>query len=150
MKAPTAVLVLALLCTEAAATLEGENEAKFFVKSYSTTTWTFLSSFTSTVPYTCFTTDDTAANNMACSGRRLRRARKLTVDQDASQSDLISSSQAEDSILSDAAPNQEKFLFTIWRTSSTTATITTFSTNRSVTVSASIMCTFPGLQFNLC
>lgn len=44
----------------------------------------------------------------------------------------------------------EKFLFRIWKTSSTTVTVTTLSTNRSVTVSVSIMCTYPGLTFPAC
>ncbi|XP_071537802.1 uncharacterized protein [Panulirus ornatus] len=154
MKALVGVLVLSLVCGSAVAdTQEGKDEsAKFFVRSYSTTTWTFLSSLTSTIPYTCYTTG--AANPPACMGRRRRRAKKLKLNlDDAFEMDEISSS-SDGQVLAgeeeDGYSNKEKFFFTLWRTSSTTFTITTFSTNRSVTVSVSVFCTYPGIALQLC
>ncbi|XP_045623431.1 uncharacterized protein [Procambarus clarkii] len=120
----------------------GSGDAKFFVKSYSTTTWTFLSSFTSTVPYTCYTT---GAGLAACSGRRLHRMKNAKLYL-SSQDDL---KELDSSVLGDF-DEREKFFFTVWRTASTTATVTTYSTNRSVTISASIACTYPGIVYNNC
>lgn len=45
---------------------------------------------------------------------------------------------------------RERHFFTVWKTSSTTVTVTTFSTNRSVTVSVSAMCTYPGIALSFC
>ncbi|XP_069178263.1 uncharacterized protein [Procambarus clarkii] len=135
---------------------EDGKEGKFFIKSYSTTTWTYLSSFTSTVPYTCYTTADAV---MPCSqrpliGRKVRRSRLRSMDQSNDEVELLSSIK-EDTLadtLADTVGESErqKFFFTMWRTGSTTVTVTTYSTNRSVTVSISAMCTYPGITLNLC
>ncbi|XP_071538185.1 uncharacterized protein [Panulirus ornatus] len=153
MKALVSVLVLSLVCASAVADTQEEKDenAKFFVRSYSTTTWTFLSSLTSTVPYTCYTTGGATA----CSGRRRRRSKKLQLSIDDAQGvDDLSSSGADEHSASerddDDSSLQDKFLFTLWKTSSTTVTITTFSTNRSVTVSVSIYCTYQGIALQLC
>ncbi|XP_071538171.1 uncharacterized protein [Panulirus ornatus] len=123
---------------------------KFFLKNYSTATWTFLSSFTSTIPYTCFNTG--AAAPPACMGRRLRRSKKLSLNLDAIDLDGTPISSSQDESFKDTGEDSDlgKRFFTLWRTSSTTFTITTFSTNRSVTVSASVACTFPGAIINIC
>ncbi|XP_053652396.1 uncharacterized protein [Cherax quadricarinatus] len=154
-------LLLLIVVTSAQEDAEDGQKGKFFIKSYSTTTWTFLSSFVSTVPYTCYKTAAVAANTKACSGRRLLRARRSNVNEGTDSTELLSSIRndnadllaniAEDGLAaSDSDSEREKFFFTVWRTSSSTATITTYSTNRSVTVSASVMCTYPGVTLNLC
>ncbi|KAK8386186.1 hypothetical protein O3P69_010720 [Scylla paramamosain] len=126
---------------------------KFFVnKARSTTTWTFLSSFTSIVPYTCYTTG--MGTPEACMGRRLRRSRKLAADWEVSKDSarLYGSTleEGEDPLDSDRESKEGKFFFQIWSTVSTTATVTTFSTNRSVTISVSILCTYAGITYNTC
>ncbi|KAK8386586.1 hypothetical protein O3P69_010902 [Scylla paramamosain] len=125
---------------------------RFFLnKAQSTTTWTFLSSFTSTVPYTCYTTASTAGATMECMGRRLRRIRGLR-DQDV-QVELFPSGPLKEGQQEEEEEAKESDIgkfFTIWRTASTTVTVTTFSTNRSVTISVSAMCTVNGLNINFC
>ncbi|XP_063841103.1 uncharacterized protein LOC135089454 [Scylla paramamosain] len=127
---------------------DDEGEAKLIVKNYTTTTWTFLSSLTSTVPYTCYTS--AAAGAEACEGRRLRRSKEMKVLDDSllegGDVALYSSVGAEDEELEEE--ERKKLFFRLWKTASTTVTVTTFSTNRSVTVSASIMCTYPGIVLN--
>ncbi|KAK8725193.1 hypothetical protein OTU49_010746 [Cherax quadricarinatus] len=173
MRASTELLIVFLLCLAAAVPQEAkdgqdakisdrenaklsdgqnvnstdEQDAKFFIKSYSTTTWTFLSSFTSTVPYTCYTT---AAGVVACRGRRMRNSKRLFVERDADTFELLSSISGDDVKEDDRLSESEKFFFTLWRTSSSTVTVTTYSTNRSVTVSVSVMCTYPGVALNFC
>ncbi|XP_045136338.1 uncharacterized protein LOC123519272 [Portunus trituberculatus] len=129
---------------------------KFFVnRAASTTTWTFLSSFTSIVPYTCYTTG--MGDVMACMGRRLRRSRKMATDWEMNLdstrlygSNVEEEEEEEEPLESDRVSKEGKFFFRIWSTISTTATITTFSTNRSVTISVSILCTYPGITYNTC
>ncbi|XP_047498474.1 uncharacterized protein LOC125045310 [Penaeus chinensis] len=150
MKFAANIIVLSVVCCASVSTgfekLKDEPElnAKFFVKSYSTRTWTFVSSFTSTVFYTCYTSEE--ADFVACQGRKLRRSRKLDIPL-GEVDDELSSSLAEAEEKQDTA---EKLFFTVWSTSSTTVTVTTFSTNRSVTVSVRILCTYPGVMFNVC
>ncbi|XP_050725532.1 uncharacterized protein LOC127003203 [Eriocheir sinensis] len=128
-----------------------EDKGKFFIKNArSSSTWTFLSSFTSTVPYTCYRSGAVALT--ACMGRRLRRSHKLASVWD----DIDGSERLHGSILEDTESQAEekagdgKFFFKVWTTIGTTVTVTTFSTNRSVTVSVSVACTFPGAVINLC
>merc|ERR1712168_1078249 len=122
-------------------------KAKFFVASYSTTTVTSLSISTTTVPYQCFLT---AATPQACTGRKLRRARKLNLDFDVGDQGL-SGSQNEEGVVAQKKDNADgKFFFTVWRTSTTTATATTTSTNLSITISASAYCTFTGFTGPVC
>lgn len=44
----------------------------------------------------------------------------------------------------------EKAFFRVWVTSSTTITVTTYSTNRSVTVSVFAYCSYNGVVLNIC
>ncbi|KAG7175526.1 uncharacterized protein LOC121858091 [Homarus americanus] len=151
MKVSVCVVLLLILSSMAEGVQEeGDGkEAKFFIKSYSTTTWTFLSSFTSTVPYTCYLSDDAAGD--CATGRRLRRSKKLSLNHEATVTDLLSSTDEGSLDVLDGLSNQEeKLFFTLWKTSSSTVTVTTFSTNRSVTISASLMCVYPGLVVNQC
>ncbi|MPC92809.1 hypothetical protein E2C01_087917 [Portunus trituberculatus] len=82
-------------------------------------------------------------------GRRLRRIRSLR-DHDMKvelfSSGLLKEAQQQEEEEED---NIGKF-FTIWRTASTTVTVTTFSTNRSVTISVSAFCTYGGVNLNFC
>merc|ERR1719309_751178 len=129
MKTVVGVVLLAFLGSAAASALDGlveeqlkENDGRLFVKSAATTTWTFLSSFTSTVPYTCFTTQGTP---QACTGRRLKRARKMKFDQQ-DEVDLDALLGGEGSSDGNLDPTEEKegqnekLFFTVVRTSSTT------------------------------
>lgn len=139
---------------------ESGNSGRFFFHSYSTTTWTFLSELTSTIPYTCYVTDVAPDNNNACEGRRIRRSSKFVSDglanpvlySSGGSAKELEEGEQEDPLEKedDTDGASEKLLFTVWRTSSTTVTATTFSTNRSVTVSISAMCTYPGIALNFC
>ncbi|XP_069994881.1 uncharacterized protein [Penaeus vannamei] len=148
MKLTATILVFTAMVCAAAASFEelkdeSELNAKFFVKSYSTRTWTFVSSFTSTLFYSCYTS---AAALQACQGRKLRRSRKLDIPIKEVDEEISSSlTEAEDK-----QDTSEKLFFTVWSTSSTTVTVTTFSTNRSVTISVRLLCTYPGALINVC
>ncbi|XP_064089896.1 uncharacterized protein LOC135203886 [Macrobrachium nipponense] len=116
---------------------------KLFVASYITTTFTALSFFTSAQPYFCIL----SSNAEGCSGRKLRRRRKVTIDQSivsADETSLDNSQglpEVEEPKSGDENSAQEKFLFTVWKTTTTTVTVTTFSTNKSITLSVSARCT---------
>ncbi|XP_050726474.1 uncharacterized protein LOC127003611 [Eriocheir sinensis] len=128
-----------------------EDKGKFFLKpARSSSTWTFLSSFTSTVPYTCYRSGE--EDVMVCMGRRLRRSHKLASVWDNKDSERLHGSILEEDTDSQAEEKagDGKFFFKVWTTIGTTVTVTTFSTNRSVTVSVSVACTFPGAVINLC
>lgn len=94
-----------------------------------------------------------------CSGRRLRRAMKLEAIGDEGDAILASSrglvgEDGEDEAYEDKVlageDEKEKLFFRLWKTASTTVTITSFATVRSVTVSASVMCTYPNIELNFC
>ncbi|ROT75199.1 hypothetical protein C7M84_006283, partial [Penaeus vannamei] len=71
---------------------EGPAKGKFFLKSYSTTTFTMLSTFTTVVPFQCFFTSDGVED---CQGRKLRRLRKLSIDVDEVVDSSLTSSKGE-------------------------------------------------------
>ncbi|KAK3892546.1 hypothetical protein Pcinc_003622 [Petrolisthes cinctipes] len=132
-------------------TAVSENAELRFFQSFSTTTWTFLSSFISTVPYTCYISAAVPADNMDCVGRQTRRIRRSQLYPKLEDDEQLYDSLGEEMTQTgDHINENEKFFFTLVRTSSTTVTITTFSTNRSVTVSASAMCQFPNININYC
>ncbi|XP_042885846.1 uncharacterized protein LOC122262022 [Penaeus japonicus] len=129
---------------------EGPPKGKFFLKSYSTTTFTMLSTFTTVVPFQCFFT---SAGVQACQGRKLRRLRKLSLDVDGVVDSSLASSESEVVGFADQeseADKSERIFFTLWRTSTSTATVTTTSTNSSITISASAYCTYSGFTGPLC
>ncbi|XP_027214369.2 uncharacterized protein [Penaeus vannamei] len=129
---------------------EGPAKGKFFLKSYSTTTFTMLSTFTTVVPFQCFFTSDGVED---CQGRKLRRLRKLSIDVDEVVDSSLTSSKGEikGDVEQEADANpSERVFFTLWRTSTSTATVTTTSTNSSITISASAYCTFSGFTGPLC
>ncbi|KAK4319710.1 hypothetical protein Pmani_009367 [Petrolisthes manimaculis] len=128
-----------------------ENAELRFFQSYTTTTWTFLSSFTSTVPYTCYITAAAAIDNKDCVGRHIRRLRRSQLYSKLEDDEQLYDSLGEEMTQTgDHINEKERFFFTLVRTGTTTVTITTFSTNRSVTVSASAMCQFPNININYC
>lgn len=101
------------------------------------------------------TADANAANNLGCQGRTLRRVRESRLyhefdDIDTLLHDSLVEEKDTTEVGNDNNNKDEKFFFTLIRTASTTVTITTFSTNRSVTVSASAMCTFANIALNFC
>ncbi|KAK7079559.1 hypothetical protein SK128_000488, partial [Halocaridina rubra] len=119
---------------------------KFFVASYYTTTFIALSTITSQVPYYCVQT----SANQGCQGRRLlRRKRRLSIDENVQDVNPLSSldeagasvAPAKDGV---ADPKSEKFFFTVWKTSTSTATVISTSTNKQVTISFSAWCTYAG------
>ncbi|XP_037778092.1 uncharacterized protein LOC119574891 [Penaeus monodon] len=149
MKITTSFVVVALVSclatAEESTPNESEHEAKFFLKRYSTRTWTFLSSFTSTVLYTCYSKPPGLD---ACKKRKLRRIRKMDSLSEEPEVDLAGS--LGDDELGEEKTDGEKAFFRVWVTSSTTVTVTTYSTNRSVTVSAFALCSYNGVVLNIC
>ncbi|KAB7496931.1 hypothetical protein Anas_10299, partial [Armadillidium nasatum] len=148
-------LLTLLVIATCAATLNNDSKSskgfgkgKIFFKSYSTKTKTLLSFLTSTVPFTCYSVSTPA---MAC----VRRKRSLSLptdlefNEDYENDSLDSSVQSE---LSDSKSRNtaKKFFVTLWSTSSSTLTITTFITNQRVTLSASVACTVPGVILPRC
>ncbi|XP_068219177.1 uncharacterized protein [Palaemon carinicauda] len=151
------LLLLGLLVAFASfITAEGEEETqdildikkelkkeKLFIASYITTTFTALSFLTSAQPYFCIQ----ASNAEGCTGRKLRRRRKLNIDHSIASDDEthLDNSQGlpdvEEPKSDEGASGQEKFFFTVWKTSTTTVTVTTYSTNKSITLSVSARCT---------
>ncbi|XP_047491143.1 uncharacterized protein LOC125040570 [Penaeus chinensis] len=124
-------------------------KARLFVASYFTSTFTAISTFTTVEPFQCFFT---SAGVQACTGRKLRRMRKLSVDIDGSSDSGLSPSEGGASVMQseDKDTPAEKFFFTVWKTNTSTATVTTTSINSSITISASAYCTFSGFTGPLC
>ena len=95
-----------------------------------------------------------AAGAGACMGRRLQRSKKIkNLEGSLEEAVLYTSEGTAEEVQREEEEEEEekkKFYFRLWRTASTTATITSYSTNRSVTVSASVMCTYPGITLNFC
>ncbi|XP_018009846.1 uncharacterized protein LOC108667343 [Hyalella azteca] len=126
-------------------TNDDDSQAKFFFFASSSTTTKFKLSFiTSTTPYTCVSTAAAAT----CIGRR-RRAMALhgmKFDVGTNSKDVHSSLDEADIEEVDDQSRQEsprKFL-TVWTTSFSTKTVTSYVTDRGVTVSVSAYCTFAG------
>nr|XP_027237053.1 uncharacterized protein LOC113828318 [Penaeus vannamei] len=149
--------VAAVLCLASSAYALTEEEvlqkspekARLFVASYVTSTFTAISTFTTVEPFQCFFT---SANIQACTGRKLRRMRKLSVDIDNSSDSGLAPSEGGVSVMQSEEKDSpaEKFFFTVWQTNTSTATVTTTSINSSITISASAYCTFSGFTGPLC
>ncbi|KAK4319296.1 hypothetical protein Pmani_009756 [Petrolisthes manimaculis] len=84
-----------------------------------------------------------------CVGRKLRRRTKVFI-QGFPLDTKLDSSAGEEEPITEEEKASEKLFFTIFRTLSSTATITILSTNRSVTVSVLLLCTESGVNYNLC
>ncbi|XP_069958749.1 uncharacterized protein [Cherax quadricarinatus] len=149
------VVLVSCLVTAAAQNQEQASQ-RFFIKNYSTTTETSLSVITSVVPYICFLT---GAMPSACTGRSLRRSRKvwLNLENSASvprldaavlSSDVASFGPGE--MVDEDPTAKEKFFFTVYRSVTSVVTVTTTSTNISTTVSVSAMCTYAGFTGPVC
>ncbi|RXG58638.1 hypothetical protein Avbf_18474, partial [Armadillidium vulgare] len=85
---------------------------------------------------------------MACVRRK--RTLSLPTDLEANidyDSDTLDSSVQSELTESKSRGSQKKFMITLWSTSSSTLTVTTFITNRRVTLSASVACTVPGFDY---
>ncbi|XP_066973305.1 uncharacterized protein [Macrobrachium rosenbergii] len=125
---------------------EGPPKEKFFLKSYQTTTVTTLSIAVTTVPYFCIVTNAAPT----CTGRNLRRKRKLDIG-DAEQGELtLEKSIDEDPGEVSEPKDAERLFFTLWQSTTTTVTVTSTATNTSITISASGYCTFPGFNAPVC
>jgi len=145
-----AVLILCggLALAQAATGIEEaptQREKVLFFASSLTTTFMSVSTLTSIVPFTCFT----APNTQACQGKKKKKRSLINYndkdfvenDLELDPSDLVQTLEKEDS-----ANDSGKFLFTVWKTSYSTKTTTSFSTNRGITVSVHLRCTIAGIQ----
>ncbi|XP_064089989.1 uncharacterized protein LOC135203995 [Macrobrachium nipponense] len=154
----TVILALAVTCAVAdrnADTEEDETNVglreKIIIASYGTTTYTEISTKTTVMPYTCYTT-----KAQACQGRRFRRRQRATpiLEEDTAAleaTDLDTSKELPGEEAPSAEMSQkERLVFTVWQTTTTTATITTTSVNRSITISASAYCTYTGFTGPVC
>lgn len=88
------------------------------------------------------------AQTAACKGRKKRRSLRIlrdVVDDTENISNISSSLDEEIVNMEDHQTNKrsaaEKFFFTVWKTSMTTMTVTSYSTNRSITLSVLAACT---------
>ncbi|XP_068218471.1 uncharacterized protein [Palaemon carinicauda] len=128
---------------------EEENQGKFFLKSYQTTTITTLSIVVTTVPYFCAVT---IAGIEGCQGRRLRRRRRLNLQKEDGDDNPIHLEKSMEEIPKEALGEEgvERLFFTLWQSTTTTVTITSTATNTSITISASAYCTFGGYNVPLC
>ncbi|KAK4320355.1 hypothetical protein Pmani_008770 [Petrolisthes manimaculis] len=82
-----------------------------------------------------------------CVGRKLRRRSKVFIQGFPLDTKLYSTT-GEEEPMTEEEKASEKLFFTIFRTLSSTATITILSTNRSVTVSVLLLCTESGAITN--
>ncbi|XP_064089985.1 uncharacterized protein LOC135203992 [Macrobrachium nipponense] len=132
---------------------EGAN-AKFFLKSYQTTTVTTLSVVLTTVPYFCAVTSTPAAGPPlgACTGRNLRRKRRVSIrEMDPEKSvQLEESTEDVPQAVKEEEDGNERLFFTLWQSTTTTVTVTSTRTNTSITISASAFCTFANYNVPLC
>ncbi|ROT67406.1 hypothetical protein C7M84_014519 [Penaeus vannamei] len=123
-------------------------EKLFFLASSTTYTVNAISSFTTVIPFTCF-----VSNTNACQGRKLRRMKSISGDFDKllDKTSLDSSAAPELTLEKDTAHlgDTRKF-FVVWRSTTTTHTVTSTSYNRAITVSASAYCTYVGFAEPLC
>ncbi|CAL4133512.1 unnamed protein product [Meganyctiphanes norvegica] len=123
-----------------------QREKILFFGSSLTTTFMSVSTITSIVPFTCFTTD---AALMACDGKKRRKRTLINLDEMVDtdlQLDASQQKEAFDKQIDIADDNIGKLLFTVWRTSFTTKTFTSFSTNRDVTISIQPACFIAGVE----
>ncbi|CAL4122467.1 unnamed protein product, partial [Meganyctiphanes norvegica] len=143
------LLVVVLHLTSAQLEEKKEDLERIFYASSFTTTFTDVSILTSIIPYTCYTT---AASTKGCKGRKKRRSLRILPDVSnfrndpisPSMDDLLVNGDNDDQILKISNRAAEKFFFTVWKTSVTSLTVTSYSTNRSITLSINAACTHAG------
>merc|ERR1739838_596878 len=105
----------------------------------------FVSTLTTIVPFTCFTATEAAD----CVGRKKKRS-LIRLDEDnhmdtdllLDPSQLVQTLEKED----DSPDGSGKLLFTVWKTTITTKTTTSFSTDRAITVSVMAVCTIANVE----
>ncbi|XP_037082986.1 uncharacterized protein LOC119103515 [Pollicipes pollicipes] len=122
---------------------------KFFLRR-TTTSFSIVSS-TTTVPFTCISTVDTATT---CTGRRKRRKKRTAVATTGHDLPALSglTPEVQSSIRTEAegtdnAPDQENRLLTSWSTFTTIITSVSTVTTFGVSVSLSVACTIGGVNF---
>ncbi|KAF2344405.1 hypothetical protein FHG87_024839 [Trinorchestia longiramus] len=124
---------------------EDKNRAKLLLFATSRTTTKFkLKVVLSTTPYTCVV----ASSTVACAGRRRRRSSshlKLSVGLTDTNRNLEGSldAQALKDSMDQESRTPRKFL-TVWTTRFSTKTVTSYVTDRGVSVSVSAACTVAG------
>merc|ERR1712180_315972 len=121
-----------------------QREKIFYLASTLTTTFMSVSTLTSVVPYSCFTAPVT---NAACAGKKKKKRSLINFSEDRLERDLsldTSLSNIEKKVDADdksSSKSSGKFNFTLWSTTTTFKTLTSFSTNRDITVSIRSLCT---------
>ncbi|XP_047497269.1 uncharacterized protein LOC125044587 [Penaeus chinensis] len=123
-------------------------EKLIFYRTSTTVTFNVISTFTTVIPLTCY-----KSNTNACQGRKLRRMKSTSGDFDK----LLNKATLDSSVTEELTPEKEtvdlgdnpKFL-TVWKSTTTTYTVTTTSYNRGLTVSASAYCTYTGFSGPIC
>ncbi|XP_064089987.1 uncharacterized protein LOC135203994 [Macrobrachium nipponense] len=134
---------------------EESADAKFFLKSYQTTTVTTLSVVLTTVPYFCAVTTTAAGSPppppiQACTGRNLRRKRRLSIRDKIPEKSVQLEESIEEVPQAVKEDKNERLFFTLWQSTTTTLTVTSTLTNTSITISASALCTFANYNVPLC
>ncbi|XP_018021965.1 uncharacterized protein LOC108678128 [Hyalella azteca] len=126
-----------------------DNKAKFFFAGYSTTTDTIVILTTSSTPVTCVLGSATVAGGAPprCTGRRKKRSQILNFDR-ASDTSRIRIDSSQDSEIDSEVDffEKSKAFFTIWTQVFTTTTLTTFVTNKALTLSLSYYCSVGNLD----
>merc|ERR1739838_293170 len=104
-----------------------QREKILFFASSLTTTFMSVSTLTSVVPFTCFT----AAGTTACMGKKKKSLISLADVQPGMDKDFdLDPSELVQTLNKKDGEDSGKLLFTVWRTSYSTKTTTSFSTNR--------------------
>lgn len=128
-----------------------DNKEKFFLwAQYSTTTKFKLSFTTTSIPTTCISVFNTGE----CTGRRKKsfgRVGNFKVTMGGGNLDgSFSASDAVEDERADGNESEARKLLTVWSTSFSTKTATSWFINTSVTMKLSAACSIPGLVYPLC
>ncbi|XP_042864460.1 uncharacterized protein LOC122248487 isoform X2 [Penaeus japonicus] len=128
--------------------IKNEGIREKFLATSSTTTQNVITTLTTVVPFTCY-----VSSTNACQGRKLRRMKSISGDFEK----LPAKTALDSSTTEELTPEKDgdnlgdvpRFL-TVWKTTTSTLTVTSTSFNRDVTVSASAFCTYTGFTAALC
>nr|XP_027237057.1 uncharacterized protein LOC113828321 [Penaeus vannamei] len=127
-----------------------ENEARL-IANYQTTTFIEMSTITTVGHYTCAV----STASTACSGRKRRN---VILDINSNSGDfnpnvsetLAGSLSATELEEAKEDGGKDKFFFTLWKTTTSTFTVTSTSFNRDITVSVSLLCDHASALYTLC